>query len=47
MFDYVKPILKRKPDYFVLYVGTNNVRDMNSRNILDKTSPAEDSSIRF
>ena len=47
MFDYVKPILKRKPDYFVLYVGTNNVRDMTLRNILDKTSPAEDSSIRF
>ena len=36
MFDYVKPILKRKPDSVVLHVGTNNARDMTSRNILDK-----------
>ena len=36
MFDYVKPILKRKPDYVVLHVGTNNAKDMTSRNILDK-----------
>ena len=36
MFDYVKPILKRKPDYVVLHVGTNNAKDMTSRNIIDK-----------
>ena len=36
MFDYVKPILKREPDYHVLHVGTNNAKDMTSRNILDK-----------
>ena len=36
MFDYVKSILKRKPDYVVLDVGTNNAKDMTSRNILDK-----------
>ena len=24
MYDYVKPILKRKPDDVVLHVGTNN-----------------------
>ena len=36
MFDYVKPILKRKPDYVVLHVGTNNAKDMTSRKILDK-----------
>ena len=36
MFDYVKPILKRKPDYVVLHVGTNNAKDMTSRNILGK-----------
>ena len=36
MFDYVKPILKRKPDYVVLHVGTNNAEDMTSRNILGK-----------
>ena len=30
---YVKPILKRKPDYFVLHVGTNCIA---SRKILDK-----------
>ena len=36
MFDYVKPTLKRKPDYVVLHVGTNNAKDITSRNILDK-----------
>ena len=36
MFDYVKPILKRKPDYVVLHVGSNDAKDMTSRNILDK-----------
>ena len=36
MFDYVKLILKRKPNYVVLQVGGNNVKDMTSRNILDK-----------
>ena len=36
MFDYVKPILKRKPDYVVLHVGFNNAKDMTSRNILAK-----------
>ena len=35
-FDYVKPILKRKPDYVVLHVGANNAKDMTSRNILDE-----------
>ena len=28
--------LKRKPDYVVLYVGTNNAKDLTSREILDK-----------
>ena len=36
MFDYIKPILKRKPDYVVLHMGTNNAKDMSSRIILDK-----------
>ena len=36
MFDYVKPILKRKSNYVILHVGTNNDKDMTSRNILDK-----------
>ena len=36
MFDYVKPILKRKPDYVVLHVGTNNAKDITLWNILDK-----------
>ena len=36
MFDYVKPILKWKPGYVVLHVGTNNTKDMTSRNLLDK-----------
>ena len=36
MFDYIKPILKRKPDYVVLHVGTNNAKYMPSRIILDK-----------
>ena len=34
--DYLKPILKRKPDYVVLHVGTINAKNMGSRNILDK-----------
>ena len=37
MFDYVKPILKRTPDYFDLRVGTNNAKDMTSRNTLKTT----------
>ena len=37
MFDYVKPILKRTPDYFDLHVGTNNPKDMTSRNTLKTT----------
>ena len=36
MFNYVKPILKRKPDYVVLHVGTNNAKDMTSWKIIDK-----------
>ena len=36
MFDYVKPILKRKSDFVVLHVGTNNAKDMTLRKILDK-----------
>ena len=36
MFDYVKPILKRKSEYVVLHMGTNNAKDITSRKILDK-----------
>ena len=36
LFDYAKPVLKRKPDYVVLHVGTNNAKGMTSRKILDK-----------
>ena len=36
MYDYVKPILKRKPDYVFLHVGTNNTKDLTSSNILAK-----------
>ena len=36
MFDYAKLILKRKPDYDILHVGTNNAKDMTSRSILNK-----------
>ena len=36
IFDYVKPVLKRKLDFSVLHVGTNNVKDMTSRKIRDK-----------
>ena len=36
MFDCIKPILKQKPDYIVLHVGTNNAKDMSSRIILDR-----------
>ena len=36
MFDYIKPFLKQKPNYVILHMGTNNVKDMTSRNIFDK-----------
>ena len=36
MFDYFKPILKRKPDYVVLHLETNNAKGMTSRYMLDK-----------
>ena len=36
MFDYVKPILKRKPDYVVLHMGTNITKELSSTKILDK-----------
>ena len=36
MLDYVIPIVKQKPGYVVLHVGTNNAKDMTSRNILVK-----------
>ena len=36
MLDYVIPILKQKPGYVVLHVGTSNAKDMTSRNILVK-----------
>ena len=36
MSNYVKPILKRKPDYVVLHMGTNNTKQLSSTKILDK-----------
>lgn len=36
MTDYIKPLLKKRPDRIILHVGTNNTKDESSRSILEK-----------
>ena len=36
MHDYCKPIIKKKPSYIILHVGTNAANEYSSREILDK-----------
>ena len=36
MYDYVKPLLKKRPDRIILHIGTNNCLNEPSRQILDK-----------
>ena len=33
--DYIKPIIKNKPDYLILHVGTNDATTNSSRKIVD------------
>ena len=36
--DYVKPILKRKPNHVIIHAGTNNLHRDNSQTIMEKMS---------
>ena len=36
MYNYMKPLLRKLPDYIILHIGTNNALDNTSREILDK-----------
>ena len=36
MYDCMKPLLQKFPDYIILHIGTNDVLDNTSREILDK-----------
>ena len=36
MKDYIKPLLKKKPDNVILHIGTNNAVNEPSRNILNE-----------
>ena len=36
MYDYMKPLLRKLPDYIILHIGTNDVVNNTSREILDK-----------
>jgi len=33
MFDYITPLLRKKPDYIILYVGTNNATNSPAESI--------------
>ena len=35
MEDYLKPLLRKKPDEIILHVGTNNIRDESSRSVAE------------
>ena len=35
MYDYMKPLLCKLPDYIILLIGTNDALDYTSREILD------------
>ena len=36
MYDYMKPLLRKLPDYVILHIGTNDALNNTSREILDK-----------
>ena len=40
--DYVKPVLKRKPDHVIIHAGTNNLRNDSPRQIKEKMSKVID-----
>ena len=37
MYDYMKPLLQKFPDYIILHIGTNDALDNTSREISDKS----------
>ena len=37
MYHYMKPLLRKLPDYIILHIGTNDALNNKSRKILDKT----------
>ena len=36
MYDYMKPLLRKLPDYIILHIEINDALDNTSREILDK-----------
>ena len=36
MYDFMKLLLQKLPDYIILYIGTNDALDNTSREMLDK-----------
>ena len=36
MYNYITPLLKKKPDHILLHVGTNNARNDTSENIFNR-----------
>ena len=36
MYDYMKPLLRKLPDYVILHIGTNDALNYTSREIFDK-----------
>ena len=36
MYDYMKPLLRKLPDYIILHIGTNDALDNTLKEILDK-----------
>ena len=42
MHDFVKPLLRRKPEKVILHVGTNNVKDDNPKRIKGKITELVD-----
>ena len=36
MYDYMKPLLRKLPDYIILHTGTNDTLNNTSKEILDK-----------
>ena len=36
MYDYMKPLLRKLPDYIILHIGTNDAVNNTSRKIFDK-----------
>ena len=42
MFDYLTPLLKRRPENIMLVIGANDIERSTSQEILDKTKALTD-----